>query len=130
MIQLTSVLTEVPPCDENIQYPDEADVEEFVAVSGGGFVPYDIFCSMQGVKHVNLELAKPGAIKKRRQKTAVARIYFDAGHCSSTKCDLGSGHPGLCSHMAVAGKRSSRKKVSYALTTPTMDDLQMHFDDL
>jgi hypothetical protein len=129
-MQLTSVLAEVPPSNENIQYPDEGDVEEFVAVSGGGFAPYDIFCSMQGVKHVNLELAKPGAIKKRRQKTAVARIYFDAGHCSSTKCNLGSGHLGLCSHMVVSGKRSSRKKGSYVLTTPFMDDLQMHFDDL
>ena len=129
----TPILLEVSPSDENIQVPEEGDVEEWVAVSGGGFVTHDMWfrSAVQRVKHVNLELGKPGAtIKKKSKKTTVARIYFEDGHCSSTKCNLKKGHSGLCSHLAVSGKRSTRQKGSYTLTTASMDDLQMRLDDL
>jgi hypothetical protein len=41
----------------------------------------------------------------RAAAAAAAPTYFAPGRCESTRCTLGAGHSGLCSHLRVAGKR-------------------------
>lgn len=113
------VLTEVTPNAANIyqyhEHPD-ADLEEWIAVAGGGFMkPLDITMGQMKLSGTT----PPPAVVKAAHSTPPKRklgdmqnggtAFFDtANRCSNTHCIYPPGHDGLCSHMKVAGRRTSR----------------------
>jgi hypothetical protein len=110
------LLIEVPPSPTNVAHPedetDESQLEEWLAVEGGGFEkmsPVDVVTDVSR-QISRMTTCAAGAsrrqIRKRRFKKSVQ--YFDADHCENTACTFSCGHAGLCSHQLVSGKRGGR----------------------
>ena len=117
------VLAEVTPNAANIyqyQEPPDANLEEWIAVAGGGFTkPLDVtMCQMKlscttpppaGAAHVTSPKRKRGEMQN-----GGAAFFDTSNRCTNTHCTYPPGHDGLCSHMKVAGRRKSRSAVRAA----------------
>ena len=115
--------SEVTPNAANIyqyQEPPDADLEEWIAVAGGGFTkPLDVtMCQMKlscttpppaGAAHVTSPKRKRGEMQN-----GGAAFFDTSNRCTNTHCTYPPGHDGLCSHMKVAGRRTSRSAVRAA----------------
>ena len=98
----SAVLQAVPPSERNIAKPHEEE-EEWVAVTGGGFERI-VTAAAHGVSSASRTVAK----KRRTRKNMV---------CNNMPCGLkGTPHDGLCTHMAVFGKRGGRRESVPAAT--------------
>ena len=99
----------------------EEDVEEWVAVEGGGFVLDD---GTHNLSHrfskttFSKPCSKPCKKIRKRAKKVCAEYFVD--HCENTKCTFPPGHTGLCSHQIVHGKRG-RGSTSGPVLQPAMD---------
>ena len=107
----------------------EEDVEEWVAVEGGGFVLDD---GTHNLSHrfskttFSKPCSKPCKKIRKRAKKVCAEYFVD--HCENTKCTFPPGHTGLCSHQIVHGKRGRGSTSGPVLQPAMVFDISWLFD--